>query len=266
MRMRTGRLSDTYQARFALPRNDRVIPDPWGAVRHGWETLKIRISEMHIVLQLVIYGLALVAGVWMLRGLVVASNSSGFYHLAGAAWGALKFGIIGGIAGVLFVAFIQSIADYLLNLNRQPGMPVRSAEIHGIVLLAAAGIFVIAIGYGIWQGWTKATMSTSISEIVSDRASFDGEGVDVTGQIESYQQHVSRIGNRYVTAVLCDQQCIRVFEWGESDTSVTDTGWAEVWGTYRVANHVGDYSFANEIDAKDIASIQDPSTSSDNGP
>jgi len=236
---------------------DRVAPDRWGPVRHGWDSIYAILGEQHVVVQFAVLAVGILVAIWVGTGIVETANSNAIYRFVGATWGAVKYGVIWGLVLGLIVVAIVALFE---RIRRIPDA-VESKPFGPGVLYTILAAIILAAGFGAWQGWVNATMSTSIGEIEADRSSFDGEGVHVDGYITDYRQHVSRAGNRYVTATLCEDgtdKCIDVFEWGDADPSVADTGWAEVWGTYRVANRVGGYTFPNEIDANDIASTNAP--------
>jgi hypothetical protein len=240
----------------------QVVPDKWGAVRAGGSALKKIFAEQHIVVQFLLGGLMVAASIRLLTGIIIAANSSPYYRFVGAAWSATKFGILGGIAVLVVFVVAWSIFDAVIAfLTRRPKTDANSDSASAAWAPWVIGILVASIaGYGAWMGWKYATIHTSIGEIEADRNYFHGNGVQVDGAISNYKQHVSRLGNRYVTATVCedDQSCVRIFEWGDADPSAASADWVDVWGTYRAENRVDGYVYNNEIDANDVKSTAAP--------
>jgi hypothetical protein len=236
----------------------RVSPDPWGAVRRSWASLTALADDQNFAVRAIVVAALLSVNAGILWGAWIASNSTALYRVSAAAWGEVKFGALGGIGAFIVVRLLVLLVERIRGHERAPhfskagfGGSWASAIVMGIVVVIA--------GYGAWQGWINATVSTSITEIEAHRQKYDGDGVHIVGRIGGYGQHVSRIGNQYVTAALCDDNtCIQVFEWGAGDPSLAATGWVEVWGTYEVESQVGEFRLENEIEARDIASIEDP--------
>jgi hypothetical protein len=243
----------------------RVSPDPWGAVRRGWASVTALVDDQNFAVRAIVVAALLSVNAGILWGAWIASKSIALYRVGAAAWGEVKFGLIGGIGAFIIVGLLVLLVERIRGHELAPPSP-RAGFGGSWASIMVMVIVVVIAGYGAWQGWINATVSTSITEIEANRQKYDGEGVHIVGRIVGYGQHVSRIGNQYVTAALCDEnKCIQVFEWGVIDSSVAVTGWAEVWGTYQVESRVGEFRLENDIDARHIASIEDPSTS-DNAP
>ena len=94
-----------------------------------------------------------------------------------------------------------------------------------------------------------AAFAAAIAQILGSPATYDGQHVDVTGQVEHLAQKVSHKGNPYVTFSLCSSQCIHVFGFGSPN--IRDGQTITVHGTFAAVKHASGYTFYNEIDADD---------------
>ena len=94
-----------------------------------------------------------------------------------------------------------------------------------------------------------AALATTIDDVLGHPSTYDGQHVDVSGQISHLKQKTSHKGNPYVTFSLCSDQCVHVFAFGSP--SITDGQTITVHGTFAAVKRVGSYTFRNEIDADD---------------
>jgi hypothetical protein len=94
-----------------------------------------------------------------------------------------------------------------------------------------------------------AASAATITQLLANPSTFDGQHVDVTGKIEDLKSKVSHKGNAYVTFSLCSGRCVHVFAFGSPN--ISDGQSITVHGTFAAVKHTGSYTFYNEIDADD---------------
>jgi hypothetical protein len=108
-----------------------------------------------------------------------------------------------------------------------------------VLVLSLGIVFIGLIGYYIAD-------PTSIAQLESNRASYDGRFVTIRGTVRAHVQRTSRIGNPYSTFFLCDDRCVRIFTFGYPNIANGDT--KIIFGRYSVVRRVGYARFYNEIE------------------
>jgi len=93
------------------------------------------------------------------------------------------------------------------------------------------------------------TLAATIAQVLANPSTYDGQHVDIKGQILHFEQKVSHKGNPYVTFSLCSSVCIHVFGFGSPELRDGET--VTVHGTFAAVKHVSGYTFYNEIDSDD---------------
>jgi hypothetical protein len=93
-----------------------------------------------------------------------------------------------------------------------------------------------------------ALPSVPVPAIIANPQQFDGKMVTIRGTAADVKSTISRKGNPYTTLHVQDGGAeIKVFTFGRP--SIQDYDRVEVTGKFLIENHVGPYTFYNEIDA-----------------
>jgi len=169
------------------------------------------------------------------------------YRLSGAAYGAFLVALIFALVRTGLIFFLVSVTNAVTRDENVRSYSARStkrladSDFKRVVMMGAI--------VGLVWGWWTAPLRCVPSQILTDRIAFDEKKVEVIGTLGSYAPRVSRRGNEYTLASVCDQGgCVRVYARGWHPTLIP-TQPIDVVGTYRVEDRVGYYRFFNEIEA-----------------
>ena len=77
-------------------------------------------------------------------------------------------------------------------------------------------ITILLLGFVFWVGFNDAATETTIEKILTNKDSFDGKEVSVSGIVSKIKFRTSKGGNEYTTFSLIESsgESIRVFTWG----------------------------------------------------
>lgn len=105
-------------------------------------------------------------------------------------------------------------------------------------------------------GLPSAVMARdSVGDILARPAAFDGRDVVLEGKASAIDPRTSRRGNEYFTFRLSDASgaSLRVFSRGKLTIAPGDR--VEVRGRFKRERRVGQYTFTNEVEARQIRKL-----------
>jgi len=113
-------------------------------------------------------------------------------------------------------------------------------------------ITIVLLGFVFWVGFNDAATETTIEKILTNKDSFDGKEVSVSGIVSKIKFRTSKGGNEYTTFSLIESsgESIRVFTWGHP--KIKEGQKVKVTGTYRKVKKMRRYTFYNEIEAVEV--------------
>jgi hypothetical protein len=113
-------------------------------------------------------------------------------------------------------------------------------------------ITILLLGFVFSVGFNDAATETTIEKILTNKDSFDGKEVSVSGIVAKIKFRTSKGGNEYTTFSLIESsgESIRVFTWGHP--KIKEGQKVKVTGTYRKVKKIRRYTFYNEIEAVEV--------------
>lgn len=113
-------------------------------------------------------------------------------------------------------------------------------------------ITILLLGFVFRVGFNDAATETTIEKILTNKDSFDGKEVSVSGIVSKIKFRTSKGGNEYTTFSLVESsgESIRVFTWGRP--KIKEGQKVKVTGTYRKVKKMRRYTFYNEIEAVEV--------------
>jgi hypothetical protein len=113
-------------------------------------------------------------------------------------------------------------------------------------------ITILLLGFVFWVGFNDAATETTIEKTLTNKDSFDGKEVSVSGIVSKIKFRTSKGGNEYTTFSLIESsgESIRVFTWGRP--KIKEGQKVKVTGTYRKVKKMRRYTFYNEIEAVEV--------------
>lgn len=121
-------------------------------------------------------------------------------------------------------------------------------QVRLVVLLT---IFVLLLS----TPWSVAQTAVTVAGLLQNPDQYDAKAISVAGTIVAYRERVSAKGNPYTTFRLRDRGSdVSVFSW--KHPGLKNGIRVRVIGTFAATKRVGQYTFHNEIEARQIQVLQ----------